>query len=102
MWQVDDLIHYGILFSFYAVIALAAMFGRKSRNYFRLNFISKGVLFLLLALSSYAGVFYLLYKLCHGYNFWFYFSAVFIYAGLITHLFLPLERLNRSGKTDEG
>jgi len=92
MWQIDDLIHYAILISFYISIGLAGSFGRKAKNYFKLNIISKGITFMLLTILSYATVFYLLYKLCHGFNFWFYFSGILIAAGLITHLLLPLER----------
>ncbi len=101
MWQIDDLIHYGILLSFYISIGLSATFGRKAKNYFKINLKGKAVFFLLLTIVSYVGVFYLLYKLCHGFNFWFYFSGISIAAGLITHLFLPLERWSRVIKSKE-
>jgi Na+/H+-dicarboxylate symporter len=94
MWQIDDLIHYGILLAFYIAIGLAALFGRKARKYFMLNYSLRAVLFLLLAFAFYTLVYFLLYKLCHGFNFWFYFSAVLIAVGLVTHFFLPIKRIS--------
>ncbi|MCD6427853.1 MAG: hypothetical protein J7L03_07160 [Caldisericaceae bacterium] len=92
MWQINDLIHYGTLLGFYISIGLSATFERKAKNYFKVNLMGKALFFLLLTMISYGGAFYLLYKLCHGFNFWFYFGGISIAAGLITHLFLPLER----------
>ncbi len=101
MWQIDDLIHYSLLLGFYVSIGVAAMLGRKTRNYFLLNFTSKGIIFLLLTIISYGTVYFLLYKLSKGFNFWFYFGAISVSVGLITHLLLPLERWSKGfrGKT---